>query len=69
MTFQVFSETGPRAIGGGETQIFAVELENMTARRPAEPRCALDQSFQNELQIERCAADGFEDVGGGGLLL
>ena len=41
MTFQVFSETGPRAIGGGETQIFPVELENMTARRPAEPRCAL----------------------------
>jgi hypothetical protein len=27
------------------------------------------EMFQNELQIELCAADDFEDVGGGGLLL
>jgi hypothetical protein len=62
--YELFLDHAPQ-----QSALFAVELENITARAPAEPCCALDQSFQNELQIELCAADDFEDVGGGGLLL
>jgi hypothetical protein len=69
VTFQVFSETGSCAIGGSKTKIFAVELENMTALGPAEPRCALDQSFQNGLKIEGRAADDLEYIGRSPLLL
>ena len=69
VTFQVFRETGPCAIGGGETKIFAIKLENMAARGPAEPRCALDQNFENRLQIKRRSAYGLKNVGGRGLLL
>ena len=58
--FQVFGER-PRGICGSETQSVAVEVKNMTARRPADTRCAFDQSLQNGLKITGRATDDLEN--------
>src|SRR5262249_43563051 len=69
MSFQVIREPRPRSKGSRETEIFTIELENVSARGAAKPRRALDQGLQHGLQIESRAADDLEHVGGGGLLL
>src|SRR5262249_8870724 len=69
MSFQVIREPRPRSKGSRKTEIFTIELENVSARGAAKPRRALDQGLQHGLQIESRAADDFEGVGGRGLLL
>src|SRR5262245_15675220 len=69
MSFQIIREPWPRSKGSRKTEIFTIELENVSARGAAKPRRALNQGLQHRLEIESGAADDLEHVGGRGLLL
>ena len=72
MFFVVLSHLRQCAGGTGsrrEAQDLATQPVDRALLRYAEPPCALDQGFQDKLQIKRRAADDLEDLAGGGLLL
>src|SRR5262249_60010905 len=69
MSFQIIREPWPRSKGSRKTEIFTIELENVSARGAAKPRRALNQGLQHRLEIESGAADDLEHVGGRGLLV
>ena len=52
MSFQVFCEPRPRAVGSSKAQIFAVETEDVAALCAAQSGRTLDNSFQDGLQIK-----------------
>src|SRR5262245_60427193 len=60
---------GGIAVAGDPAEEFTPALEEPGMVGLTEPRCRLDQSIEDRLQIESRAADDLEHIGGGGLLL
>src|SRR5262249_23560396 len=58
-----------RTVMGDEEEAVTIRTPNSRGVRVAQLRRALDQRFQQRLQIEGRAADDLEHVGGGRLLL
>src|SRR5436853_5999505 len=57
------------AVTRGKAEKFALSLEQPGKVSARQPRRRFDEGIEHALQIERGAADHFEHVGGGGLLL
>src|SRR5437867_136417 len=63
------SEVGRDVVRGGQPLQLSIEPVDDSTVGATEPRCVLDERFQDGLEVERGAADDLQDFAGGGLLL